>query len=312
MQVYREFEGLQRNNSTVISIGTFDGVHGAHRQVLDKVLELSKANNARSFIVTFHPHPQEVLKNKTPDIKLLTTTDEKIKLFEKIGIENVLIINFTEEFSKTNARDFYKDIVYFKIGVSDLVVGFDHVFGRNREGDFGTLQGLGKEFGFEVHRVEEIDIEDIKVSSTKIRHFLAEGNIEMANKLLGHEYGFEGIVVAGDNRGRTLGYPTVNIEAVSANKLIPADGVYCVRVELEGEEFYGMMNIGFSPTLTEGAKKVMEINIFEFDRDIYGGKIYINFLTRLRSEIKFNSKDELVNQLHKDKEQSLNYLKSKK
>ena len=312
MQVYREFEGLQRNNSTVISIGTFDGVHGAHRQVLDKVLELSKANNARSFIVTFHPHPQEVLKNKTPDIKLLTTTDEKIKLFEKIGIENVLIINFTEEFSKTNARDFYKNIIYSKVGVSHLVVGFDHVFGRNREGDFGTLQGLGKEFGFEVHRVEEIDIEDIKVSSTKIRHFLAEGNIEMANKLLGHEYGFEGIVVAGDNRGRTLGYPTVNIEAVSANKLIPADGVYCVRVELEGEEFYGMMNIGFSPTLTEGAKKVMEFNIFEFDRDIYGGKIYINFLTRLRSEIKFNSKDELVNQLHKDKEQSLNYLKSKK
>lgn len=312
MQVYREFEGLQRNNLTVISIGTFDGVHGAHRQVLDRVMELSKANNARSFIVTFHPHPQEVLKNKTPDIKLLTTTDEKIKLFEKIGIENVLIINFTEEFSKTNARDFYKNIIYLKLGVSHLVVGFDHMFGRNREGDFGTLQGLGKEFGFEVHRVEEIDIDDIKVSSSKIRHFLAEGNIEMANKLLGHEYGFEGIVVAGDNRGRTLGYPTANIEAVSANKLIPAGGVYCVRIELGGEELHGMMNIGFSPTLTEGAKRVMEINIFEFDRDIYGGKIYINFLTRLRSEIKFNSKDELVNQLHKDKELSLNYLKSKK
>jgi riboflavin kinase/FMN adenylyltransferase len=134
----------------------------------------------------------------------------------------------------------------------------------------------------------------------------------MANKLLGHEYGFEGIVMAGDNRGRTLGYPTVNIEAVSANKLIPADGVYCVKVEFEKEKFYGMMNIGFSPTLTEGIKRVMEVNIFEFDRDIYGGKIYINFLTRLRSEIKYKSKDELVNQLHQDKKQSLNYLKSKK
>jgi len=312
MQVYRDFESLKRNLSTVISIGTFDGVHGAHRQILNKVLELAKEKNARSFIVTFDPHPQEVLKNKTPGIKLLTTTDEKIKLFEKIGIENVLIINFTEEFSKTKARDFYKDIIYSKTGVSDLVVGYDHVFGRNREGDFGTLQLLGKEFGFEVHRVEEIDIENIKVSSTRIRHFLAEGNVDMANKLLEYQYGFEGIVVVGDKNGRKLGYPTANVEAISANKLIPADGVYCVRVEIEGEEFYGMMNIGFRPTLTEGVKKVMEVNIFEFDRDIYGGKIYINFLTRLRSEIKFKSKDELVNRLHQDKEQSLNFLKSKK
>lgn len=312
MQVYRDFEDLQRNDSTVISIGTFDGVHGAHRQILNRVLELAKEKNARSFIVTFHPHPQEVLKNKTPDIKLLSTTEEKIRLFEKIGIDNVLVISFTEEFSKTNARDFYKDIIYSKVGVSDLVVGFDHVFGRNREGDFGTLQELGKEFGFEVHRVEEIDIENIKVSSTRIRHLLAEGNVELANKLLGHEYGIEGIVITGDNRGRTLGFPTVNIEAVSENKQIPADGVYCVRVELEGEEFYGMMNIGFSPTLTEGKIKMMEVNIFNFDRDIYGRKIYINFLTRLRSEIKFKSKDELVSQLQRDKEESLNYLKSKK
>jgi riboflavin kinase/FMN adenylyltransferase len=312
MHIYRGLEGLVRNDSTVISIGTFDGVHGAHRQILNKVLELSRANSARSFIVTFDPHPQEVLKNKTPDIKLLTTTDEKIRLFEKIGIENLLIINFTEEFSKTNARDFYKNIIYSKAGISHLVVGFDHVFGRNREGDFGTLQELGKEFGFEIHRVDEIDIEGIKVSSTKIRHFLAEGNVDMANKLLGHEYGFEGIVVAGNNRGRTLGYPTVNVEASAPNKLIPADSVYCVKVEVKGKEFYGMMNIGFSPTLTEGIKKIMEIHIFDFNRDIYGEKIYIYFLTRLRSEVKFNSKEELIERLSKDKEESLNYLKSKK
>jgi riboflavin kinase/FMN adenylyltransferase len=312
MHIYRGFEGLIRNNSTIISIGTFDGVHGAHRQILNKVLELSRANNARSFIVTFDPHPQEVLKNKAPDIKLLTTTDEKISLFEKIGIENVLIIKFTEEFSKTNARDFYKDIIYSKAGISHLVVGFDHVFGRNREGDFGTLQELGKEFGFEVHRVDEIDIEGIKVSSTKIRHFLAEGNVDMANKLLGHEYGFEGLVIEGDKSGRILGYPTANVEPTAASKLIPADGVYCVKVSLGTEEFYGMMNIGFRPTLTDGIKKVMEVHIFDFNRDIYGEKIYIYFLTRLRTEIKFNSKEELVNQLHKDKEQSLNFLKSEK
>lgn len=312
MHIYRGFEGLTRNDSTVITIGTFDGVHGAHRQILNKVLELSKANNARSFIVTFDPHPQEVLKNKSPDIKLLTTTDEKIKLFEKIGIENVLIINFTEEFSKTNARDFYKDIIYSKAGISHLVVGFDHVFGRNREGDFGTLQELGKEFGFEVHRVDEIDIEGIKVSSTKIRHFLDEGNIDMANKLLGHEYGFEGQVVEGDKNGKKFGFPTANVEPAASNKLIPGDGVYCVKVLVGRDEYYGMMNIGFRPTVSEGIKKIMEVNIFDFDKDIYGEKIYIWFLTRLRSEVKFNSITELIEQLNKDRENSLNYLKSKK
>ncbi len=312
MHIYRGFEGLIRNDSTVISIGTFDGVHGAHRQILNKVLVLSKANNARSFIVTFDPHPQEVLKNKAPDIKLLTTTDEKIKLFEKIGIGNILIINFTEEFSKTNARDFYKDIIYSKAGISHLVVGFDHVFGRNREGDFGTLQELGKEFGFEVHRVDEIDIEGIKVSSTKIRHFLAEGNVDMANKLLGHEYGFEGLVVEGDKNGKKFGFPTANVEPTASNKLIPGDGVYCVKVLVEGDEFYGMMNIGFRPTVSEGIKKIMEVNIFDFDKDIYGEKIYIWFLTRLRSEVKFNSINQLIEQLNKDRENSLNYLKSKK
>jgi riboflavin kinase / FMN adenylyltransferase len=312
MKVYRDFEGLQRDDSTVISIGTFDGVHGAHRQILNRVIELAKKSNARSFIVTFHPHPQEVLKNKTPDIKLLSTTDEKIKLFEKIGIDNVLIITFTMEFSKTNAKDFYKDLIYSKVGISDLVVGFDHVFGRNREGDFSTLQELGKELNFKVHKVEEIDIDNIKVSSTKIRHLLAEGDIELANSLLGHEYGLEGVVVQGDKSGRTLGYPTANLEAVSVNKQIPADGVYCVRVEAGGEQFFGMMNIGYRPTLTEGINKIMEVNIFDFSRNLYGKKIYVNFLKRLRSEIKFNSKEELLIRLHQDKEESLNYLKSKK
>ncbi len=311
MQVFRDFISLQRNDLTVITLGTFDGVHCAHREILKKVLELSKEKSARSFIVTFDPHPQEVLKNKSPDIKILTTTAEKLKLFEEIGIQNVLIIKFTEEFSKTHAKDFYKDIIYSKTGICDLVIGYDHVFGRNREGDFGTLQELGKELNFSVHRVEEIDIDGIKVSSTNIRHFLAEGDVEKANRLLGHKYGFEGIIVDGDKQGRTLGYPTANVEPSALNKLIPGDGVYCVKISLGNEMHYGMMNIGFRPTLTEGIKKVMEVNIFDFNKDIYGEKIYIYFLTRLRSEVKFNSKDELLNQLGKDKEQSINYLKSK-
>jgi riboflavin kinase/FMN adenylyltransferase len=312
MQVYRDFSDLKRDDSTVISIGTFDGVHCAHRQILDKVLKLSKANSSRSFIVTFHPHPQEVLKSKTPEIKLLTTTEEKLKLLEEIGIENVLVINFTKEFSKTQARDFYKNIIYSRIGAEDLVVGYDHMFGRNREGDFNTLTELGSEFKFRVHKVEEIDVDGIKVSSTNIRHFLAEGSVEEANKLLGHKFGFEGLVVEGDKNGKKFGFPTANVEATATNKLVPGDGVYCVKVAVGRDTFYGMMNIGYRPTTTAGVKKVMEVNIFDFDKDIYDEKIYINFLTRLRSEIKFASKDELIEQLHKDREQSLNYLKSVK
>jgi riboflavin kinase/FMN adenylyltransferase len=311
MKVYRDFTSLERNDLTVITLGTFDGVHCAHREILKKVLDLSNEKNARSFLVTFDPHPQEVLKNKSPDIKLLTTTAEKLKLFEEIGIQNVLVIKFTPEFSKTHAKDFYKDIIYAKTGICDLVVGFDHMFGRNREGDFGTLQELGRELNFSIHKVEEIDVDGIKVSSTNIRHFLAEGDVEKANRLLGHKYGFEGLVIEGDKSGRTLGYPTANLEPTSQSKLIPGDGVYCVKLELNSETFYGMMNIGFRPTLTEGIKKVIEVNIFDFNRDIYGEKLYVYFLTRLRSEIKFNSKDELINRLHQDKEESLNYLKSK-
>jgi riboflavin kinase/FMN adenylyltransferase len=312
MQVYRDFEGLKRDDLTVVSVGTFDGVHCAHRQILGRVLELSSSGNARSFIVTFDPHPQEVLKNKAPEIKLLTTTDEKLRLFEDIGIENVLIIKFTEEFSKTNARDFYKDIIHSKVGICDLVVGFDHVFGRNREGDFNTLTELGEEFNFRVHRVEEIDVDNIKVSSTKIRHFLLEGDVEKANRLLGHEYGFEGLVVPGDRDGKQLGYPTANVVSTASNKLVPVDGVYCVKVWVRKKMLYGMMNIGFRPTLTEGIKKVMEVHIFGFDSDIYGEKIYINFLIRLRSEKKFASREELISQLDKDKEQSLKYIENKK
>src|SRR5437016_2031854 len=173
MNVYRNINEVKRDEKTAVAIGTFDGVHLAHRSIIDKVLELSKKNNLRSFIVTFEPHPQEVLKNKTPDIKLLTTIEEKLRLFEKAGIEHVLIINFTEDFSKTQANEFYEKYVYGKIGISDLVIGYDHLFGRNRKGDFETLKNIGDEFHFKVHRVEEIDVNAEPVSSTRIRKYFA-------------------------------------------------------------------------------------------------------------------------------------------
>jgi riboflavin kinase / FMN adenylyltransferase len=316
MNVYRDISEVPRNNNTVITLGTFDGVHLAHRQIINKVIELSKQNslansNSRSFIVTFEPHPQEVLKNKTPDIKLLTSLEEKLRLLEKAGIENVLVIKFTEEFSKTQAKEFYQKYVYGAVGLSDLVIGYDHLFGKDRQGDFQTLQDLGREFNFNVHRVEEIDVDGKPVSSTRIRKALAEGNIEEANKLLGYEYSFDGIVVEGDKIGRTIGYPTVNLQFIKENKVMPNDGIYCVRVIHNGSTHYGMMYHGVRPTLSEGLIRAKEVHIFDFNKTIYGDKLTVSFSTKLRDDKKFTSKEELIAQIDKDKEKSLKFLAEK-
>lgn len=308
MNIYNDIKEIERDIKTVITIGTYDGLHLAHHQVIDKVTGLAKEKGFRSFIVTFEPHPQEVLKNKTPNIKLLTAIDEKLRLFEKAGIENVLVLKFTEEFSKTNARDFYEKYIYGGIGLNDLVIGYDHLFGRNREGSFETLKILGNEFGFNIHRVDEIDFEGKPVSSTRIRHALAEGNIEEANKLLGYEYGFDGIVVEGDKVGRTIGYPTVNLKPIKENKVMPKEGIYCVRVIHNNSKYYGMMYHGFRPTLSEGIKRALEVHIFDFDKTVYGEKLTISFLIRLRDDKKFSGKEELIAQIDIDKEDSLKYI----
>ena len=312
MNVYRDLSEVTRNSKTVVTIGTYDGLHLAHRQVINKVTQLAKEKGLRSFIVTFEPHPQEVLKNKTPDIRLLTAIDEKLRLFEKAGVENVLVIKFTEEFSRTEAGEFYEKYIYGGIGLSDLVIGYDHLFGRNREGSFETLKALGSELGFDIHRVDEIDIDGKPVSSTRIRHALAEGNIEEANKLLGYEYGFDGIVVEGDKVGRTIGYPTINLKPVKENKVMPKEGIYCVRVIYKGDEFYGMMYHGFRPTLSEGIKRALEVHIFDFEKMVYGEEFTVNFLKRLRGDKKFSSKEELIAQIDKDKEDSLKYINAKR
>jgi riboflavin kinase/FMN adenylyltransferase len=308
MNVYRDKAEITRNENTTVTVGTFDGLHMAHRQVINRVVEIAGTKNGRSFVITFEPHPQEVLKNKVPDIKLLTTIDEKLRLFEKAGVENVLVISFTEEFSQTDAGEFYENYVVGAIGISDLVVGYDHLFGHNREGSFETLKELGSRFGFEIHRVEEIDVDGQPVSSSRIRKALAEGKIEEASRLLGHDYMFDGIVVEGDKVGRTIGYPTVNLKMVKENKVMPGEGIYCVRVVYSGREYYGMMYHGFRPTLSEGLKRAHEVHIFDFNKNIYGEKITVQFLTRLRGDEKFRTKEELIAQIDKDKEESLKYI----
>jgi riboflavin kinase/FMN adenylyltransferase len=317
MKVYKELAEIQRNRNTIVTIGTFDGFHLAHREIIKKVElikneYIQKSVKARSFIITFEPHPQEILKSKTPDIKLLTAIDEKLRLFENAGIENVLVIKFSEEFSRTNAKEFYEKYIYGGIGICDLVVGYDHLFGRDREGSFQTLVELGRVYNFRVHRVEEIDVDGRPVSSTRIRAALAEGMIEEANRLLGHEYCFDGIVVEGDKVGRTIGYPTVNLKPVKENKVMPKEGIYCVKVIHARSEYYGMMYHGFRPTLSEGVKRALEVHIFDFSRSIYGDKLTIHFLTRIRDDKKFDSKEELIEQIDNDKEFSLNYIKVKR
>lgn len=311
MVIYDNIDRIERKDATIISVGTFDGVHFAHRQVINKVLKLSEENNARSLLITFDPHPQEVLKNKTPEIKLLTSTSEKLKLIGEQGIENILILKFTKEFSKTDPRTFYKDIIYKKIGISHLVEGYDHGFGRNREGNFQMLKELGAEFGFEVHRVDEIDMNSTKVSSTNIRHFLMDGEIEKANSLLGYLYGFDAKVVKGDGVGKELGFHTANLELITRNKAVPGTGIYAVKVELEGIEYNGMMNIGYRPTVFENSKLVIEVNIIDFSADIYGKNLNIKFVKRVRDEVKFGSKEELIQQIKKDKIEILKILNKK-
>lgn len=311
MEIYRNIDDIKKDKSTVISVGTFDGVHLAHRQVLDKVLALSSEKHSRSFIVTFDPHPQEVLKNKTPEIKLLTTTAEKLRLFQEIGIDYVLVIKFTEDFSNTTAREFYENLLFAKIGICDLVVGYDHGFGRNREGDFQMLVSMGKEFGFSVHRVEEIDIGDTKVSSTNIRHLLMEGDIKKANSLLGYKYSFDAKVVEGDKLGRELGFPTANLLPDADNKVIPYNGVYAVYVLFKGIEYKGMMNIGYRPTVREDSERVIEVNILDFSGEIYGDNLTVKFVKRLRDELKFSSKEELIEQIKIDKKNVIKILYNK-
>lgn len=308
MIVARSLEELKFDKKSIITVGTFDGVHLGHQEII-KILNSVKQNKGlRSVIVTFDPHPQIVLRNKDKDIKILSTTDEKISTFESYGIDLVYIINFTKEFSQTPAREFYIKYLINGVGMTDLVLGYDHMFGKNREGNFDTLAEMAKEFDFNVDKVEEFTFNGAHISSTEIRNFLQSGEIEKANNLLGREYSIEGEVIHGDKRGKKLGYPTANIKISSDYKLIPKKGIYAVSVEVDDIKRNGMMSIGVNPTVSNSENIKLEVNIFDFDKDIYGKKIKVNFIDYLRDEQKFNSLEDLIEAMASDKEKVLNKL----
>ena len=308
MKVIREKDKFDYDKNSVITVGTFDGIHLGHQKIIEKLNDIKRLKDLRNVIVTFEPHPQIVLKNRTNNIKVLATINEKLKLFETFGIDFVYIINFTQEFANKSAEEFYKIYLIDKIGMSDLVLGYDHKFGKGRQGNIDTLRKLSEKYDFRFHRIGEFKIKKEFVNSTAIRNLIKNSDVKKASLLLGRKYSIEGKVTAGDRRGKQLGYPTANLEPLSSDKLLPKTGVYLVSIEIEDTLYYGMMNIGYRPTISENNKVVLEVNIFDFDKDIYNNIIKINFLERIRNEKKFNTLDELKKQLLADKEYSLNKI----
>lgn len=299
---------IDRVSNSVVTVGTFDGVHLGHKALIETVVRKADERKARSVVISFDPHPRDIINPGSAGIKQLTTIRERREILEEIGIDILLTIPFTRDFSLMSSEEFVKDIVFEKVGVSEFVIGYNHHFGKDRTGTIETVENLGAELGFDAFVVSKREMGNITVSSTTIRKELSEnGDVEQASKLLGREYLLNGIVIHGDKRGRTIGYPTANLKAEHPNKVIPKDGVYVVKVRVEGEWFNGMMNIGNRPTFKE-AQKALEVNIFEFDKDIYGQTIQVRFLKRLRDEVKFSGIDELVAQLDQDKQLSLDFL----
>lgn len=300
MKIYRSLEELPAIRNAIVTQGTFDGVHAAHRVIINRVKELAAQYDGETVLMTFDPHPRMVLFPDEHGLRLLHTLDEKIAALEQEGIDHLVVIPFTKEFSRLTSLQFIRDIIVNKLGTKVLVIGYDHRFGKNREGTFQHLKDFSSLYGFEVEEIPEQDVDNVAVSSTRIRLALEAGDINTANKYLGKKYAVSGIVMKGKQLGRTIGYPTANIAVLDPVKLIPADGVYAVEVFFNNKWYGGMLNAGYRPTV-DGKTHSIEVHIFDFNEDLYGKNITVRFVDKLRDEIKFNGIDALKNQLEKDK-----------
>lgn len=308
MKIHYDLDTFEKLDFAVVTSGTFDGVHLGHQKILDCLKETSQKNGGQSVIITFFPHPRMVLFNDSQNLKLLNTISEKIQLLEHFGVDHLVIIPFTREFSEINSQSFIQNILIEKIGAKVLVIGYDHRFGKNREGSFEYLKENADKFGFEVVEIPRHDVESIGISSTIIRNSILAGDVQQASQLLGSNYTLTGKVVKGKQLGRTLGYPTANIYVVEDYKLIPADGVYAVYVTYSDQIFKGVLNIGKRPTI-EGKDRTIEANIFDFDKEIYGENLSISFEKKIRDEKKFDSLDALKAQITIDANLAMHILK---
>lgn len=307
MNIYRNINEFKAKGDVVITTGTFDGVHVGHRKIIQRVTELAKKINGESVLLTFFPHPRMVLYPEQNDLRLINTIEERIELLKNTGIDHLIIHPFTKEFSRITSLDFVRDILVNKLNTKKLVIGYDHHFGKNREGSFEHLKEYGPVYGFDVEEISAQEIQQINISSTKIRNSVLIGEIKAANQFLGYNYFINGTVVEGEKIGRQIGFPTANLKVNDWYKLIPGNGVYAVRVGFEGVTYNGMLNIGTRPTIS-GNDVTVEVHLFNFNQDIYTKNLRIEFIEKIREEEKFNQLTDLQNQLNHDKQKALSLL----
>jgi len=307
MKLHNSTDNLPAFKNAVITIGTFDGVHCGHQQIIKTLKDTAATVGGETVIITFHPHPRKVVSSVVTGIRLITTLQERIDLIDKAGIDHLVVVPFTDYFANQGAEEYISDFLVDKFHPHTIIIGYDHRFGKERSGDYKLMEAMAPVYHYRLMEIPEHLLDAVKVSSTNIRNAIIHGNIDEANKLLGYHFFFEGLVVHGDKIGRTLGYPTANLKSVDDEKIVLGDGIYAVYADVEGKHYKGMMSIGFRPTVN-GKKRVVEVNIFDFEKEIYGQVIRVYVAKYLRSEVKFNGLEALTAQLHKDKEESLKYL----
>lgn len=306
MIVKRNLFDKKDNHHTVVTIGTFDGVHMGHKKIIDKLVANAKANHLRSTILTFFPHPRMVLQQDS-ELKLLNTLEEKMEILAGTGLEQLIIHPFTKEFSRMTAGEYVKDVLVGALQAKKVIIGYDHRFGRNRTATIDDLRTYGERYGFEVEQISVEEVDEVSVSSTKIRKALKKGDVATANRYLGYHYMLTGTITRGKRLGRQLEYPTANVLIEEGYKLIPANGVYVVKSVFDNRDVFGMMNIGYNPTVN-GDKQSIEVHFFNFEGDLYDREVRVELLHRLRDEKRFDSIDQLKQQLDRDKEQSLAFI----
>ncbi len=316
MKVYNHLDEFNKINNAIVTIGTFDGVHVGHRKIISRITEVAKQTNGESVILTFFPHPRMIINPEDVNLKLITTIREKAQLLEQLGIDHLIITPFTRDFSNLSAETYIQKVLVDKIGTKKIIIGYDHHFGKDREGNLERLQKFAPDYGYEVEEIPEQDIHDIAVSSTQVREALKKGDVETANEFLGYPFSLFGQVIKGDQLGRTLGFPTANLLVEESYKLIPGDGIYAVKINVHSDSqisnsksriYNGMAYIGNRPTIN-GMSRNIEVNIFDFDQDIYRQYLTMEFIHFIRSDIRFSNIEALKIQITKDKQAALSLL----
>ncbi len=309
MKVYHGLDEIKSIKHPILTTGTFDGVHLGHRKIIDNLKATAREANGETVIFTFYPHPRMVIFPDDHDIQLLNTQEEKINQLEKAGIDHLIVYPFSKDFSRLSALEFVRDILVNKIGMKQMVIGYDHQFGKNREGNLEHLQELSKLFDFQVQEIPAKDIDQVNISSTKVRNALLAGDIKTANTFLGYPYQLKGTVVEGRKLGRTLNFPTANLDITYKHKLVPAIGVYAVQVLVDGTLYGGMMNIGVRPTIDKMSTQVVpEVHLFDFSGNLYNKEITVQFIGRIRDEVRFSGIEALQQQLFNDRIRAVEIL----